>query len=184
MVTDASLWIWLAIGVGLIVSEIFLPGLVAIFFGFSALVVALLHYLGILTDFSFSLLVWGLLSLTLVLFVRKLAIRYLPSEKSKGETNEKLSDYEAIVEVIENVTEENSDGRIRYQGTSWAARSQNGEILKGQKARLIVRDNLVWIVEPLPQIESAHVVPPLSNTHTETKTVAVPDDTTSKKNSA
>jgi len=52
-----------------------------------------------------------------------------------------------ICKVIEPINEENTNGRIRYQGTSWKATCTEGTIPAGSMVKLLYRDNLVWIVD-------------------------------------
>ena len=57
------------------------------------------------------------------------------------------------MEVVTGVNAKDPAGRIRYQGTSWPAISLQGDIPAGRKARLLARDNLAWVVEPVEDTE-------------------------------
>jgi hypothetical protein len=52
------------------------------------------------------------------------------------------------VTVVEPVDDE-SAGRIRFRGATWDARTTEGRLPKGAEARILYRDNLTWIVEPV-----------------------------------
>lgn len=133
--------------------ETLLPGGVAFFLGISGLGVGILRYFGFLLDPGAAILTWLMGSIGLVLLLRPFMMKHWG-----GESFFKLADedYEAmgeIVEVIEPVNEEDNSGRIRYQGISWQARTLEGELPAGRRARIKYRDNVTWIVEPLDEIE-------------------------------
>lgn len=147
-------WAFLIGGIILMVLETLLPGGVAFLLGLSGLGVGALRYFGFLQDPFTATLVWLLSSTALTIAIRPFINKYF-----KGETSYKLADedYEAmdqIVEVIEPINELNNDGRIRFQGISWQARSMEGEIPAGVQVRIKYRDNTTWIVEPVDIIDS------------------------------
>ncbi len=141
-------WIWLIGGVLLIVIELFLPHFVVIFFGVAAILVAILQWIGLLHDFTTSLAVWFILSVVFLITLRRLLKRFLPSESSYGITDEDTDAAGETVEVLSPVGTE-TQGRIRFRGTSWPAICKERALEPGEKAKLLYRDNLVWIVEPL-----------------------------------
>ncbi len=145
---------WLVLGVGLIIGELAIPGLVAVFLGGAALMVAGFRYVGLIESLTASMAAWMGLSVALTVGLRNTVRRYLPAEVSRGEINENVAAVGSVVDVIEAVDDETSNGRIRYQGTSWPATSTRGPIAVGAKARLFARDNLVWIVEPALELGS------------------------------
>lgn len=71
-------------------------------------------------------------------------------------TDEDLEAVGSVVEVVESVTSSDQKGRVRFGGTTWPAISKEGTIPKGKKAKLILRDNLVWTVEPYDAEELPH----------------------------
>ena len=146
-------WIWLLGGLFLMLIELFLPGLVVVFLGAAAVLVAGLRWSGIVEDLPASLGVWMALSVLLVLTIRKAARRWLPSESHRDLADEDADAFGEPVEVIEECSADAPTGRIRYQGTTWPAMTIEGRLLAGQKARLVYRDNIAWIVEPLPELE-------------------------------
>lgn len=145
-------WLWLASGIGLIVLEYFLPHFFSGFLGAAAIVVALLRWLGLFTDFVPSFTTWAVISVVLILTLRKLAIKKLHAESSVSSTDEDLAAVGEVVEVVTRISSENNKGRIRYLGTSWPAVCREGAIEVGEKARLLYRDNLNWIVERHPEL--------------------------------
>lgn len=146
-------WVWLIAGIALIATELFIPGLVVFFLGLAAMIVAGLRWIGLLTGILDSFTAWFVTSIVLLLGVRQLVLRWLPSERSFQTTNEDIEAIGTVVDVVHEVSSSDQSGRIWFGGTSWPAVSRQGVIPMGQKARLVLRDNLVWIVEPVTEIE-------------------------------
>lgn len=149
--------VWLVAGLLLIGSEVFLPGLVAVFLGAAALIVAGARWIGLIEGLGASLVVWLVSSTALILGLRGAVRRLLPAETSREEIDEALTAYGTEVEVVKTVTEDGMDGRIRYQGTSWPAMSSDGTIEPGRRARLLYRDKegIGWVVEPISALLEA-----------------------------
>ncbi len=147
MSADAVTWIWLVGGISLIYVELAWPHFYSAFFGLAAIIVAVLRWLHLLQSTTTSIAVWLIASSALLLTLRQLALRFLPSETSYGITDEDVDAAGQIVEVVATVSDLNSEGRIRFRGTSWPAISREGIIPAGQKAKILYRDNLVWKVE-------------------------------------
>lgn len=142
-------WIFIIGGVTLMVLEIVLPGLIAIFLGAAAIIVGLLALSGILTGIDYMLLVWVILSFILVLVFRRLALKFFPSERKYQFVEDDVSAVGKIVEVITTVDDRGTGGRISHNGTSWPAMSSRGTIEAGRQARIVYRDNISWVVEPI-----------------------------------
>lgn len=148
-------WIFIIGGASLMALEALIPGGVAFILGLSGLGVGLLRYLGFLADPVTAAVVWLLSSTALTIAIRPFINKYF-----KGETSFKFADedYEAmdqIVEVLEPINDMDNEGRIRFQGISWQARSLEGEIPLGVSVRIKYRDNTTWIVEPVDYIDSS-----------------------------
>ncbi|AAS70429.1 nodulation efficiency protein NfeD domain protein [Leptospira interrogans serovar Icterohaemorrhagiae str. Verdun HP] len=54
-----------------------------------------------------------------------------------------------MVPVVKDILVERKGGRILFQGVEWDAISKKSRIPKGNKARILSRDNLTFFVEPL-----------------------------------
>jgi membrane protein implicated in regulation of membrane protease activity len=144
-------WLFLGGGLFLILLETFVPGGISFFLGLSGLLVGVLRYFDILLNPGLSVAVWLISSVALVVAFRPLLKKYWG-----GDTTFKLADedYEAmdqIVEVTEPVNAFDNSGRIRFQGISWQARSDEGKLEAGSKAKIKYRDNLTWIVEAIDE---------------------------------
>lgn len=147
-------WIWLAIGVALIASETVVPGLVAVFFGLAALIVAAGSGLGLIEGLIPTLATWSVSSIVLVFGLRGAAKKFLPAESKRESTNEELRDFGSEVEVIEACDDDGMVGRIRFQGTTWPARCLDGQVGAGEMARIAYRDKdgLGWVVEKIEPV--------------------------------
>lgn len=128
--------------------ETFVPAGVLFFFGISGIFVGILRFFGVLGSLGLSVVVWLVFSIAMIIALRPMLNKYV-----EGESFFKLADedYEAmdqIVDVVEPVGALNDTGRIRFRGSSWQARSEEGTIPEGSKAKIKYRDNLTWVIEP------------------------------------
>jgi len=144
---DGLAWAWIILGVALMLAELLVPGLVVLFFGVAALGVGGLVALGLIQTWTTAVGAWAVGSLALVLGLRSGAKRLLPGESDRASTDEDVEAYGEVVDVVEAVGPIES-GRIRFRGVTWAAQTVEGTIPAGARARIVARDNLVWIVEP------------------------------------
>ena len=177
---DAITWIFLIAGALLIASEFVQLSLVSVFLGVSALVVGGLRALGVVESIPLSLLAWSLVSLGLTVPLRPLVRRLLPAgERKFDHAHEDKDAMGVVVDVEQAVDDASSNGRIRFQGTTWSATSTVGTLAKGQKAKILYRDKMVWVVEPLEQLGEAAVVPTF--TRSDDAAVGVASDVVNKK---
>lgn len=148
---DAELltWIFLGGGILLMILEFAFPSGLALFLGFSGLSVGVLRFLGILTGTGSSIAAWLLLSVALTIVIRPFIKKYFKAESYFKLADEDYEAMDQVVEVVETVTDNDNSGKIRLNGTSWRARSLDGEIEAGQKVRLRYRENTTWIVESI-----------------------------------
>ncbi|WP_372633850.1 NfeD family protein [Fodinibius sp.] len=140
-------------GLALMIIETLVPGGVSFFLGFSGLLVGALRWLGILEDPATSVITWLFTSVALILAMRPLLMKYWGGESSFKLANEDVEAMDQVVDVVEPVNAEDSTGRIRFQGISWQAKTLEGEISAGSKAKIRYRDNVTWIVEPVDELE-------------------------------
>ena len=148
MSPDTMTWLWLLAGILLVVSELFLPGLVAVFLGLGAMLVALLRWLGLIDSLAYSFTAWFVSSLALLVVARSALQRFMPSETSFTTLEEDVDLFGAVAEVVETVSPDHKDGRISFQGTTWPATSDSAEIQPGAKVTILYRENLGWRVQP------------------------------------
>lgn len=128
--------------------ETVIPGGVAFFLGVGGIITGAMRLVGLFTDPYIAVLVWMLTSTALTIALRPIAMRYLGGDFSLAMTNEDAEAMGQVVTVVEPLTEDDS-GRIRFRGATWDARTTEGRLPKGSEARILYRDNLTWIVEPV-----------------------------------
>lgn len=141
-------WIFFLGGLLLMLLETILPGGIAFFLGAGGLVIAALRAIGLLVDPITAVLTWVFLSTGLTIALRPIAMRYFGGDISMKMTDEDAEAMGQTVKVIEAAGEE-SPGRIRFRGAEWDARTVEGRLPKGAEARILYRDNLTWIIEPV-----------------------------------
>jgi membrane protein implicated in regulation of membrane protease activity len=145
-------------GIALLASEVVVPSLVAGFFGVAAILTGGLHAIGLVDSLPATLFVWAVTSVALVLpfrpMMQKLAGK-AQSHKDRTDVDEDRDSMGEVVEVVEDVSEENDIGRIRFQGTTWQARCTTGTLKAGERAQLVYRQGSLWVVEPVA-VEGAH----------------------------
>lgn len=146
--------LWLVGGIILMLLELLVPGGIVFFLGFSAALVGLLFLLGVMHSPVSAFVAWFISSLVLLIGFRGLMQRFAPATLEKSNTDEDFDAYNHIVEVAETIPPQ-GEGRIHFRGTTWRARNYAGDqpLAQGSQARLIFRENLVWIVEAVDSVE-------------------------------
>jgi len=145
--TIYGIGIWWFIGLVFVLAEFLLPGLVVIFLGLGAFLVATLAHLGIISGIVEELIAWFISSLFFLLTLRFVVILYYPSDTKKENVNEDDEVIGQVTILIEGISN-NEKGRIRHSDSTWPAMSVNGEnINAGEKVEIVGRDNLTWIVK-------------------------------------
>ena len=143
--------VFLVGGLVLLSSEFVAPSLLAMFLGAAGVITAGLRGLGVVDSVPISVLVWAVTSLALVLPFRPLVQRLVPGRSVvKRDATDVEHDREqmgAVVDVVEDVSDDDDQGRIRFQGTTWQARSTTGKFKKGERVQLVYRAESVWVVE-------------------------------------
>lgn len=148
---DLIIWIWMVAGFILLVAEIILPGGIAIFLGLAALIVAANLYFGLISGWVTAFTMWFIFSLLLIIVLRSFFQRFMQGEAEKQNTDEDMDAFGSVVEVIEKI-EPTKNGRIRFRGTTWTAKCYDEVLLPGSKAKIVLRENIDWVVEPMDLI--------------------------------
>lgn len=144
-------WIWFAAGGLLALLETIIPGGVVVFLGIAAVLVGLVRLLGWWQDLVPSFTAFFILSIALLILFRKVVTKFVQGETSYQSPDEDAAAFGTVVDITDTVSEGHSHGRIHFHGTTWPATCLSGSILQGHKARIVSRDNLIWIVEPLEE---------------------------------
>ena len=126
----STIWIWLIVGTGLCVMELFFPTeLVMLMMGISALIVAVLSGV-LLGNLWLQVLVWFILSAGLLVFSRRL----LAPKRGKSQIQDAIIG-ETLTEIPPGKT-----GRVLYEGNSWRARCDDEKLaISAQETVYVVR---------------------------------------------
>lgn len=146
---DPTLLTWAFVGGGLalMLLETLVPGGIAFFLGIGGLLIGGVRALGFLHNPLTAVVTWIFLSSGLTIALRPFVLRFVQGDTSLGRTDEDAEAMGETVEVIEEVGPER-EGRIRFRGATWDARTLEGTLPEGSEAQLLYRDNLTWVVEP------------------------------------
>ena len=134
--------------------EAVLPSGLSLILGFSGLLIGLIRLLGFLNDPTTATLAWVITSVILTIGALPFIKKYFGGETSYKYADEDYEAMDQIVDVVEPINDENNEGRIRYQGISWQARTLEGEVPAGSQVRIKYRDNTTWVVEPVESIDA------------------------------
>lgn len=138
--------IWFLIGLGLLLAELVMPGLIVVFFGIGAWITALAC---LLLDISFnSQLILFMVSslLSLVFFRRSLQKHWWQKQHSVNELTDEFLGRTCTVTL--DIQPGPAGGKVNFKGTTWKALSTE-TISAGETVRIIGKDSIVLLVEPL-----------------------------------
>lgn len=146
--------IWMLLGIFLILAEFVVPGLVVVFFGFSALIVGLLIWPGIIPgEGPLPFVVFAAVSLGTLLLLRKQCESWfvgksIGSSPTAGEDDDFLGREAIVASGFDNSRAQ--AGRVTYRGTQWDARTEEEIYLKtGDPVKIIGRKDSVLIIEKI-----------------------------------
>ncbi len=145
--------IWMLLGIFLILAEFVVPGLVVVFFGFSALIVGLLIWPGIIPgEGPLPFVVFAAVSLGTLLLLRKQCQSWFVGKSIgsaiAGEDDDFLGREAIVASGFDNARAQ--AGRVTYRGTQWDARTAEETQLKtGDPVTIIGRKDSVLIIEKI-----------------------------------
>ncbi len=141
---------WIVGGIVLLAAEIVVPGMVLGFLGAAALLVAGVRWLGVIEGLVAALTTWFIGSIVMLVALRGLFQRLMPGDQAIQSTDEDLDAFGTVVEVAETIPK-GEQGRIRFRGTTWVATCYARTLEPGSRAKLVTRDGIAWVVEPLEE---------------------------------
>lgn len=144
---DQIAWIlWLVVGVGLIVAEIFTLGFVLLWFGVGAIAAALAGFLGF--GFGVQFLVFAAVSITLTAMSRTIFARYF----SHSDLDRVKTGVDSLPGKVGTVTAASrgalSEGAVKVFGSTWTAFPLEGEadLIEGEKVEVVeVRGSSIYV---------------------------------------
>lgn len=140
-------WIlWLVLGVGLIIAEIFTLGFVLFWFGLGALAAAFVGFLGF--GFSWQFLAFAVVSVALTAMSRTIFSQYLPH----NDANAMKSGVDSLPGKIGTVATASkgalNEGAVKVFGSTWTAYPIDGvtELVEGEKVEVVeVRGSSIYV---------------------------------------
>jgi hypothetical protein len=130
---------WLYFGVGLMVLEVMTPGLVSLFFGLSALTVALLTWLLPALGQGWQWIAFSVFSILYIMLLRKSLKNVFSGDK---EVSENLNDaFTGKLAVVVESVAPNRPGRVDCCGSTWTAEA-DVDIPAGASVRILSKKNL------------------------------------------
>lgn len=144
---DNALWIlWLVLGVGLIIAEIFTLGFVLLWFGIGAIAAALVGLLG--GGFVLQFLTFAVVSIALTMMSRTIFANYF----SHGEGDRMKSGVDALPGKVGTVTTASkgalNEGAVKVFGSTWTAFpiDEETKLIEGEKVEVVeVRGSSVYV---------------------------------------
>jgi len=139
--------IWFICGLVLILAEFAVPGVILVFFGIGAWIVALALFVGIVESPGAQLLLFAAASVALLVVLRKWIRQRFSGFVSNSQSPEKnLDEFEGRrVVVIEDIAP-GKPGKVEFKGAPWSARSED-ILKKGESGTIKQLDGLTLIVE-------------------------------------
>ncbi|ABZ75112.1 protein of unknown function DUF107 [Shewanella halifaxensis HAW-EB4] len=141
--------IWVCIGIFLMLTEIILPGGIVILIGAACLVVAGALAIGLVEGIVQSLTLWFIAAMVLLLVFRQITQKLVGGDAHIDNTDEELDIYDQLATVKQTIGPAQQMGRVEFQGCEWSALGDGSEIAAGSVVRIICRDNIALVVEPI-----------------------------------
>jgi len=147
-------WFWLILGALLILSEFFITGIVAIFFGVGAILVGIATAVGLLDSLPEQVITFSVLSVGSLLFARdriRVWFRGKVSDRWDGDRDliatrgERVTVTRAFSEGI---------GHVRLSGAEWKAECRDGQLAEGDTAWVVGHRGITLLVSATrPQVD-------------------------------
>lgn len=137
---------WLYAGIVLIILEVMTPGLVSIFFGLSALVLALITWL---VPGVPQLAQWLMFSAFSILFIALLRKTLKKTFSGTSEVTEDMFDsFTGKRALVVECISPTHPGRVEFNGSNWTAEAEE-ELDVGMPVRIKSKKNLTLYVEKI-----------------------------------
>jgi membrane protein implicated in regulation of membrane protease activity len=135
--------IWFLLGLVLTLLEFAMPGVILIFFGVGALIVAATTYFGLTASSISQLLLFATVSILLLLLLRKsLKGRLYGHVKDVQDLSRNLDEFTGkSVVVTEDVVPGTLGGKVEFKGATWSAVSED-HLKAGEAATIIGIDGI------------------------------------------
>lgn len=139
--------IWFIAGLVMILLEFVAPGVVIVFFGVGAWIVAGGMWLGLIDSVPAQCLTFAISSLLLLFVLRRYVTSWFVGLSSNGGGNIEDEFIGKTVRVTRPIGGGEAVGKVELKGAEWNARSDS-ELLPGRAATIVSREGLELIVKP------------------------------------
>lgn len=146
---SSPIYIWVVIGIIFMLAEIILPGGIVIFLGAACLVVASALGVGLVEGLAQSMTLWFIVSIVLLLCFRHFTQKLVGGDSHVDNTDEEFELYNKMALVKAVIGPGQKQGRVEFQGAEWPALGDGTEIPVGVQVKVICRENISLVVEPL-----------------------------------
>lgn len=116
---------WLVMVAVMLVIEIFTLGLTTIWFSLGAVAAAVAA--GVEAPLWVQILLFSVVSVVIMLLVRPFAMKVMNRDRIKTNIEEVVGGQAEVIEAIDNQKEQ---GRVRFRGVEWMARSKDGSAIE------------------------------------------------------
>jgi inner membrane protein len=140
--------IWFLIGFFLTIMEFFVPGVILVFFGISAWIVALTTAIGITGSSTSQLVLFAVASVCLITLLRRwVRDKFIGHVSDVQNLDVNLDDFIGRKAVVtEDIQPGDAGGAVEFKGARWSAISDK-TIQQGETVRIVSRDGLTLKVE-------------------------------------
>ena len=133
--------IWFVVGIIMLLMEFALPGLVIIFFGLGALVVAIVC---MMVDLSLAMQLglWIVSSVVFILVLRRwLKSRFFGSDASDMADAGVLDEFTGKHAIVTHAIQPGIPGKVEFKGTGWKADADE-ELAEGDHVIIVSKENI------------------------------------------
>ena len=134
---------WFIAGIVLLIFELFVPGLVMVFFGVGALIAGLAAWMFEMS-WQVEILIFLVSSILSLIFMRKYLLEKMAKKDKSGEVEDIIGENAMVTETIYP----NRGGKIKFHGVDWKADAEV-EIEQGKLVEIIDKRSIVLIVKPI-----------------------------------
>ena len=100
-------------------------------------------------EWQFDVVLWFIAAIVLLLAFRQVTQRLVGGDSHVDNTDEAIDLYNQIAHVKQTIGPGQTTGRVEFQGIEWPALGDGSIIVAGTDVRIICRENIALVVEPV-----------------------------------
>ena len=141
--------IWFLIGLALVLSEFMIPGIILVFFGMGAWVVALTSWVGMTSGWTSQLMVFAVSSVLLLVLLRRwFRTRFFGYVGDEQNLEVNLDEFTGqVVSVTEDIHPDTNTGRVEFKGAGWTAKCDT-PVAAGNRVIIEGVEGITLLVRP------------------------------------